>query len=137
MKKQIISAFSKFTLGVLLITSVAAVQAQSPAHEPGENEKSAIIKYLGAQDDMMLFKVSYKNPTGEKFSVLVKDQDGSLLFQSAYTDKTFDKKFKLPRTDKNKISFVIRNYKDADIAKNFEINVNSLFIEDVAVKRVN
>ena len=137
MKKQISSVISKLVLGMAFLTAVIAVQAQSPANEPGNAEKTALIKYLGIQDDMVLFNVSYQNSTGGKFSVIVRDQDGVQLFQSAYRSKSFDKQFKLPKADKNKITFIIRNYKDEDIARTFEINVNSRLVEDVAVKKLN
>ncbi|HZE86131.1 MAG TPA: hypothetical protein VE035_17550, partial [Puia sp.] len=95
------------------------------------------VKYLGAQEDMIVFNVAYKNPSGDKFSIIVKDQDGSQLYQVVYNEKSFAKQFKLPRADKDKITFIIRNYKEADIAKSFAINVNSRFVEDFAVKKLN
>ena len=134
MKKPIRSLISKLTLGVLFFVAVIAVQAQ-PTDVP--NEKTSGVKYLGVQGDMVLFNVLFDNPTGTKFSVILRDQNKDVLFQDTYTDKKFDKKFKVPTSEKNKITFIIKNYKDADLVQSFEINVNTRFIEDVAVKKLN
>lgn len=131
------SILGKFVFGMLLLTAVVVVQAQSPTHATVEKENPVVVKYLGIQDDMVIFNVSYKNPSGDKFSIIVKDQDGTQLYQVVYNEKSFFKQFRLPRADKSKFTFIIRNFKEADIAKTFEINVNSRFVEDVAVKKLN
>ncbi|HMH21833.1 MAG TPA: hypothetical protein VK563_08655 [Puia sp.] len=134
MKKQIINALSKFSFGILFLIATVAVQAQSPAPV---KENPLEVKYMGTQEDMIVFNVSYKNPSGEKFSIIVKDQEGSQLYQVVYNEKSFNKQFRLPSADKNKVTFIIRNNKEADIAKSFAINVNSHFVEDFAVKKID
>ncbi len=135
MKRLIISVTGKFVLGIMFIAGSFATHAQSNGG-PVANEKSATVKYLGVQDDMVLFNVSVNNPGGKKFSVIVKDQDNTQLFQRVYTDKQFDKQFKLPRADKNTLTFVIRDFKGADITQSFAINVNTRYVEDIAIKQV-
>jgi hypothetical protein len=137
MKKQFFSVISKLTLGILFAIAVIAVQAQSPVQTAGEKGNPLEVKYLGTQEDMIVFNVSYQNPSGGKFSIIVKDQDGSQLYQVVYNEKSFDKQFRLPRAEKNRVTFVIRNYKDADMARTFDINVNSRMVEDVAVKKLD
>ncbi len=86
---------------------------------------------------MILFNVAYKNPGSAPFDVIIKDQDWATIYQGTFRDKDFYKQFRLPRADRNKITFVIRNFKNADLAKTFEININSRFIQDVAVRKLN
>ncbi|HEV3250177.1 MAG TPA: hypothetical protein VGZ71_04455 [Puia sp.] len=133
MKKQFISAISALTLGVLLTTAVTTTQAQSTIGSP--SEKTAEVKYLGLSDDALFFNVSFENPVGGRVSVIVLDEDGTQLFQEVYTDKKFDKRFKLPKLEKNKITFVIRNFKDTDVKQSFEINTR--LVEDVVVTKQN
>lgn len=97
---------------------------------------SAVIKYLGIQDDMLLFNVSYNNPYGSVFSIIIKDQEGSSLYKGSFRDKAFFKQFRVPNTDKQRITFVIRNAGDADMVRSFEVNHNSHFVEDVAIKKL-
>jgi hypothetical protein len=132
MKKQFISAISALTLGVLLsVAAVTTTQAQSTIGNPGE--KTAEVKYLGVTDDALFFNVSFENPNGGKVSVIVLDEDGIQLFQEVYTDKKFDRRFKLPKLEKNKVTFVIRNFKDTDVKQSFEINTR--LVEDVVVTK--
>ena len=131
MKKTIISAISKLTLGIALCTASIAVHAQSLNNS---DEKNAQIKYLGVSDDTMVFNVAYDNPNGGKFSIAVLDQDGTPLFQEVYSDKKFDKRFKLPKTYNDKVTFEIRNFKDIDFKQSFEINTH--ITEDLVVTKV-
>ncbi len=135
MKSLLTAVFGKLIPGACFILVVATAHAQSTASGAGQNE-SATVKYLGTQDDMLVFNVSYANPDGSKFLLIVKDQDGTQLYQNVFSEKSFYKQFRLPKADKDRIVFVIRDGKDSDLVKTFEVNVNSHFVQDIAVKRL-
>ena len=136
--KSLINAFlSKLTFGALFILSIATAHAQSTASGAGPTDNAATVKYLGTQDDMIVFNVAYDNPQGSKFLVTIKDQDGNQLYQRFYSDKSFYKQFKLPKTDKDKVVFIFRNDQEAPIVKTFAVNVNSRFVQEVAIKKVD
>jgi hypothetical protein len=129
--------FSKLTSGIVFFFLVAAASAQSTGTGQGQKEFPATVKYLGIQEDMVVFNISCPNPEGNKFSLTLKDQDGIPLYQNVFSEKGFYKQFRLPKTDKNKITFVLRNGREAEVAKSFEINVNSRFVEDIAIKKID
>lgn len=133
MKMPVLSAISKFTLGVVMLTGVA-VSAHAQAKYASTIEKNAEIKYIGNADDAVVFNISYKNPANNKFVVTILDEDGTQLFQSVYNDKMFDKRFKLPKTDKSKLTFEIRNNREIELKQTFEINTR--IVEDVVVTRI-
>lgn len=135
MKSQLTTVFGKLILGTCFILVVATAHAQSNPTGAGQNE-SATVKYLGTQDDMLVFNVSYANPDGSKFLLIVKDQDGTQLYQNIFSEKSFYKQFRLSKADKDRIVFVIRDGKDSDVVKTFEVNVNSRLVQNVAVKRL-
>ena len=136
MNATLTSALRTLTFGTLFFVAIAAkAQSQVPA-APG-TEDSTLVKYLGIQDEMMIFNVAYKNPEGAAFFITIKDQDHNTLYQGTFKDKEFYKQFKLPKTEKDKISFIFRNAKDAEIAKTFEINTSSRLVSDVAVIKLN
>ena len=135
MKKLLTAVFGKLIPGFYLILTVATAQAQTISSGAGQAE-GAIVKYLGTQDDMIVFNVSNANPEGSKFQLIIKDQDGAQLYQNIFNEKTFYKQFRLPKADRDRIIFIIRNGKEADVVKTFEINVNSRFVQDVAVKKL-
>jgi len=126
----------KSSITAIALFFAAAASAQSTGGMLSK-EPVATVKCLGIQEDMVVFNVSYPNPDGSKFSLTVKDQDGTQLYQNVFSDKEFYKQFRLPKMDKSKISFVIRNGKEAELVRSFEINVNSRFVEDIAIKKIN
>src|SRR5450432_2277054 len=128
MNTTLTSAISKLSFGTLFLFAVVAVQAQSTAPVAVGKEDSTLVKYLGTQDDMIVFNVSYKNPGGAPFNVIIKDQDWTQLYQGTFKDKDFYKQFRLPKAAKDKITFIIRSSKDAELAKTFQININSRII---------
>ena len=136
MKPQLKAALGKFIVGTFFVLALAPAQAQTVTPEDGQND-IAMVKYLGTQDDMVVFNVSYANPDGSKFQLIVKDQDGTPLYSNTFSDKSFYKQFKLPKSDKDRIVFVFRDGHDADIVKTFEVNVNSRFVREVSIKKVD
>jgi hypothetical protein len=137
MKSSISAVFGKLTFGTLFLLSVATAHAQSTASGAGPTDNAATVKYLGTQDDMIVFNVAYDNPQGSKFLVTIKDQDGNQLYQRFYSDKSFYKQFRLPKTDKDKVVFIVRKGQEAPLVKTFAVNVNSRFVQEVAVKKVD
>jgi hypothetical protein len=132
MKRQFMTTIAKFTAAGLLLLTVATTQAQTTN---ASTDKNTTVKYVGTQDDVILFNVSVDNPNGNKFSVIVTDNEGNQLFAEVYNDRKFDKRFKLPKTETGKLTFVVRNFKDAsDDVHSFE--VSNRVIEDVVVTAV-
>jgi len=125
--------FGKLSLAAAFLSVLSSAKAQST----GGTDNAATVKYLGTQDDMLVFDISYTNPTNGKFQVVIKDQDGTAVYQNVFSEKTIYKQFRLPKSEKDRVVFVIRDYKDADIVKTFDINVNSRIIREVAVQKVN
>jgi hypothetical protein len=135
MKSYLIAAISKFCLGALFFFAVSTVRAQSGGVTT--KEEPVTVKYLGAQDDMVVFNVSCPNPSGNRFSLIVKDQDGNPLYQGTFAEKAFYKQFRLSKADRSRITFLVRTNREADVIKSFEINVNSRFVADVDIKKLN
>lgn len=136
MKSLFNAVFGRFVPGAILVMTLATAHAQSVAAGDGQNEK-ATVKYLGIQDDMIVFNVAYANPESNRFELVIKDQDGSMVYQNSFTDKSFYKQFRLPKTDKDRIFFVFHNNHDTDVVKTFEVNVNSRFVHSVAIKKID
>jgi hypothetical protein len=127
------SQFIKLLFGTSFLLILSTAHAQS-GDAP---DNAARVKYLGIYDDMLIFDMAYTNPTGGKFLVTIKDQDGVQLYQNSFSEKTINKQFRLPRLEKDRVVFVIRDFRDADIVKTFDISVNSRMIREVAVRKVN
>jgi hypothetical protein len=130
-------AFNLLIAAVLLASVTLTAKANGPAEgDKNTGASTADVKYVGTLEGQPLFNVLYSNTNGDRFSIQVEDGDGNMLFQRSFTDKKFDKKFKL--TDMGvagKLVFIIRNYKDNSV-QTFEANANSRMVEDVKVTEV-
>lgn len=96
---------------------------------------SAVVKHIGNPPGSAVFQVQYDNPLGEKFTLTIKDNEGTSLYQDTYTDKKFDKKFQLPEGQSDKLQFIIKSVRNTR-AQVFEVSTNTRVIEEVVVKRV-
>ncbi len=63
MKPQLKAVLSKLFLGTSLLMALATAQGQTVTPVDGQSD-NATVKYLGTQEDMVVFNVSYNNPDG-------------------------------------------------------------------------
>ena len=136
MKSQFHASIGRLTLGIFLLFVVGSANAQTNAPGPDAPSDHAVVRFLGPQDDMLVFNVSYYNPKGSRFVVSIKDQDGNQLYQDVFKDKSFYKQFKLPRVDKDRIVFEFSNGQEAPVVKTFAVNINSRLVQEVAIKKL-
>ncbi len=144
MKKQSIQTIAKrFFLGNLL---AAALFLSANAATPASVNKPAItadankadkaeIKYTGVDKyNQLSFNVKYSNPSGNTFNLVVLDENGDQLFRAHYNDRKFDKTFKLPKSEVNKITFVIEDGKGS-FKEKFDVNIETRTFDDVTVSK--
>lgn len=131
--------FSFLTL-VLAGASLMSLANDDKKHGNGPagntSANAAEVKYISGNDGEYVFHVVYNNNSGSRWSLIVLDADGNQLFQSLYSDKKFDKRFKLADPDEfAKLTFVIRNFGENSVQR-FEVNANNRMVEDIEVKEV-
>lgn len=122
----------------ILAAAIAAVTIPATAGTPSVDpvEKAASVKYIGTQNQVLLFNVKYNNAASSKFFVTIKTEDGTTLYQSAFSDNSFDKNFSLPKAETGKIIFTISDKKNS-YSESFEITTETRVVEDVVIKKVN
>jgi hypothetical protein len=102
----------------------------------GADASAAEVKYIAGKDGDVLFNVVYNNGTGQRFSVIVLDEFGNQLYQNFFSDKKFDRKFKLADPEStNSLTFIIHNYGDNSVQR-FRVDASNRLIEEVEVKEV-
>ncbi len=106
--------------------TVIAAHAQTAA-------QPASLSYLGTSNDQMAFVLKYANESGEKYAVTIKDKEGIVLFDGIYTDKVFNKTFKIP-ADMDDLVFVISNAKNR-AEKMFQVSTERRLVEEVYVTK--
>jgi len=132
-----------FSLLTLTLAGVSLASRANNGNDEGKkgstgssNAGTADVKCITGNDGAYLFNVVYNNISNTRFSVVIQDAEGNQLFQSLYSDKKFDKKFRLAQPEEfGGLTFIIRNLADNSIQR-FEVDANSRVIEDVEVKEV-
>lgn len=107
MKTQTIKNIGKKLFLGSILTSVIFLSAQSKAtaadhftNDSTIQENMAgkvLVKYIGNSEDGLFFNVKYNNEKGKYFDVVIKDESGEVLYEGNFNDKSFDKKFLLPK----------------------------------------
>lgn len=125
----------RMTMALLILSQAAAAQTKMVAvMEPVAS--TASVKHIGNPDGTVVFQVQYDNQAGDKFSVIIKDNDGNVIYQDTYSDRKFDKKFQLPQGETDKLKFIIKGPKNNTI-QSFEVNTLSRMVEEVVVRKVS
>ncbi len=133
MQNTIISTIRRFLPAFLLIGMVATVQAQTKDANPVS--ENSICRYLGTDQGLMSFDLKYDNPRGQRFSIVVLDEENSELFQAFYTDRKFDQVFEFPAQGNSKLTFRIMNWNNQRVIQSFTVRAH--MIENVDVSKQN
>jgi hypothetical protein len=98
---------------------------------------TAEVRFTGASEGEFSFNILYNNAAGSRFSVAILDESGDRLYQDVFSDRKFDRKFRIAEPDSfGKVIVVIRNYDDNSVQR-FEVRSDNRLVEDVEVKEVN
>jgi hypothetical protein len=101
----------------------------------GNSANTAEVKYV-TREGGGIFNVRYNNAAGNRFSLIVLDADGDQLYSYVYSDKNFEKNFKLADPESfRKLVFVIRNLND-NTTQRFEVEARGHEVEEVEVVEV-
>lgn len=137
MNTMLARAAATLFLSGLFFLHAGATKAQSHKGTTPADANPVNVTYVGSQDGAYIFDVQFDNNAGDTYYVAVVDDAGNTLYKGLYSDKKFDKKFKLPAGDEiNSVSFVIRNLKSNN-SFTYAVGTQQRSIEEVTVKRTN
>jgi hypothetical protein len=103
------------------LTSKANGGGNNKPTSPAEAQVS--VKYEGLSDNHIVFKVEFENPTAQKFWLIIKNDNGDIVYHHQFSDVKFAKNVCFENTD-NEIqpTFVIRTSDNVDIVRQFQVN---------------
>ena len=98
-------------------------------------EEQVSVKYQGTTDNNIIFKVEFDNPTAEKFSLIIKNDNGDVVYHQQFTDAHFAKSVFFQNTDSEiHPTFIIRSANNNEIVRQF--SVNKTLTENTVVTRL-
>jgi hypothetical protein len=85
-------------------------------------EAQVSVTYQGVSDNSLVFKVDYENLNGAKFWLIIKNDDGDIVYHQQFSDAHFSKTifFQNTNTEINP-TFVIRNGNNETV-RQFQVN---------------
>jgi hypothetical protein len=96
----------------------------------------ATVQFAGSADNALYFNVKVANTYGDKFTVTVTDNDGDVLYSQSFSDKNFDKRFKLLKSDDiSRYNFKITS-NNKDIEQSFSVSATTKTVDDVTVTKL-
>lgn len=130
---------SVIALLVVLATAVFTAKANTIADASKDAatvlEKQVSVKFEGNADNSVVFRVAFENPTAQKFTLIIKNDAGDVLYNGQFTDAHFSKAIHLLKDDSemNPV-FVIRSG-NQKVEQAFKVSVNALNEDEVVVNR--
>jgi len=115
------SLSTRVVKGIAVAVAAVVILVSNPltsqANGGGINNKKASltdeqvsVKYLGTNDNNVIFKVEFENPTAEKFWLIIKNDAGDVVYHQQFSDVHFSKSVFFENTDSEiHPTFVIRN----------------------------
>ena len=113
-----------------LLSFASAKASATPIIEKiiSPTDKEVSVSFVGANDNTLVFYLSFENKSAQKFYLIVKDDAGQIVYQSAFTDVHFDKNIRI-MSDASEVhpTFIIRTATEQierKISVNHEVSEN-------------
>lgn len=136
------SAVAKFAFTTLVVAFLV-VCAPFVTKAATNNEKEAVltekqvsVQYAGYNDNSVVFRVKFDNPTAQKFSLIIKNESGDVLFQGRYSDSAFNKAVHILKDEAEMNPTFIIRVGNQKIEQTFSVSSNTDVVEDVVVTRI-
>ncbi|HWB91048.1 MAG TPA: hypothetical protein VG605_04330 [Puia sp.] len=106
---------------VVIVSNPLASQANGGSKKASINDEQVSVKYVGTTDNNVVFQVQYENPTGEKFSLIIKNDNGDVVYHQQFSETHFSKNVYIENADTDIApTFVIRNANN-EIVRQFRV----------------
>jgi len=132
---KIVSAF--FLGSVLLVSTPFSSNANNDKGKvTAISEDQLSVQYTGSNDNSVMFRVKFQNTAAQKFSLIIKNDVGDVVYQDQFNTADFNKAVHILKDGEfNKATFIIR-VGNQQIEQRFVINRNTEVVENVVVTKL-
>jgi hypothetical protein len=113
-----------FTAVVVLVANPLASHANGGGAKKVSSltEAQVSVKYVGVSNNQVVFQVVFDNPTAEKFTLIIKNDAGDVVYHQQYNDAHFAKNVYFENTDSQiQPTFIVRTANGNDIVRQFQV----------------
>jgi hypothetical protein len=106
---------------VVIVSNPLASKANGGGTKASINDEQVSVKYVGTNDDRVVFQVQFENPTGEKFALIIKNDNGDVVYHQQFNGTHFAKNVYFENTDGEiEPTFIIRNANN-EVVRQFHV----------------
>jgi hypothetical protein len=106
---------------VVIVSNPLASMANGGGAKASINEAQVSVKYVGTDDNRVVFQVQFDNTTGEKFSLIIKNDNGDVVYHQQFSQTHFAKNVYFENTDGEiEPTFIIRNANN-EVVRQFHV----------------
>jgi hypothetical protein len=96
--------------------------ANDGTKKAGLKDDQVSVQYIGSNDNQVVFRVDFENPTAEKFWLIIKNDAGDVIYRKQFSDAHFSKAIYVVKEDTEiRPTFIIRNSNN-EIVRQFAVN---------------
>jgi len=111
------------TAVVVFFSNAASANEGGSKKASSVTEEQVSVKYQGTTENNIIFKVEFENPTSEKFSLIIKNDNGDVVYHQQFSDAHFSKSVFFQNTDAQiHPTFIIRTGNNNEIVRQFAVN---------------
>jgi hypothetical protein len=113
-----------FTAVVVLVANPLASHANGGGSKKVSSltEAQVSVKYVGTTNNQVVFQVVFDNPTGEKFSLIIKNDAGDVVYHQQFSETHFAKNVYFENTDTEiQPTFIVRASNGNDVVRHFQV----------------
>jgi hypothetical protein len=106
---------------VVIVSNPLASKANGGGTKASINDAQVSVKYVGTDDNHVVFQVQFDNPTGEKFALIIKNDNGDVVYHQQFNGTHFAKNVYFENTDGEiEPTFIIRNANN-EVVRQFHV----------------
>lgn len=116
---------SASVLAAVLLLTVGSAQANAtPIIEKiiSPVDQAVSVTYIGATDNSLVFHMEFNNQAGQKFWLIIKNDNGEVVYQQAFKDAHFSKSIRLPKEDGEMHPVFVIKTSNEEVERRFVVN---------------
>ena len=121
---RVVKGFVAVAAAVVLFVNPLTSKAEGGAgsKKSSINEQNVSVKYAGTTENSIVFKVEFENPTADKFWLIIKNDEGDIVYHQQFSDVHFSKSvfFQNMESDIHPV-FVIRSSDNSEVVRQFQV----------------
>ena len=133
---RVVKALSVVAVAAVLVVSNPLSTLANGGHDKklGLTEEQVSVQYVGSNDNSVVFRVEFENPTSSKFWLIIKNDAGDVIYRKQFSDVHFAKSISFQKEESEiHPTFVIRNGEN-EIVRQFA--VTSTVTENTVVTKL-